>query len=231
VTQSTFLTIAGGKLPAYVAEPATTPHSAIIVIQEIFGVNAGIRRRCDMFAEKGYLAIAPDLFWRIEQGVELDPDIKPQLERGMTLLQSFDVDQGIEDIKAAIDAARHRLGKGTKVGAVGYCAGGRFAFLTAARSDVDASVSYYGFGIENELAEGQGIRAPLMLHYGEEDPLIPPGSVSRVRDGLSSLPHVEIHQYSGAGHGFATEFGERRVEAAARLADSRTAAFFARNLS
>ena len=230
MTQSTHLQMPDGMLPVYIAEPSAPAKAAIVVIQEIFGVNAGIRRRCDMFAEKGYLAIAPDLFWRIEEGIELDPDIKPELDRAMSLLEGFDVDKGIDDIKVAVAEARHRLGREGKVGAVGYCAGGRFAFLTAARSDVDAAVSYYGFGIENHLGEKDGIRAPLLLHYGKKDQFIPGDAVAKIREGLSSLPHVEIHEYDGAGHGFATEFGERRVESPAKVADERTAAFFTSHL-
>ena len=128
---------------AYVARPADTPRAAILVIQEIFGVNAGIRRKCDKLAEDGYLAIAPDLFWRLEPGVELDPDVEPEFQRALDLMGKFDQDQGIRDIEATIHHIREKEGV-AKVGCVGYCLGGRLAYMTAARTDVDASVGYYG---------------------------------------------------------------------------------------
>ena len=119
-----------GRFKAYMAEPESPARAAIIVIQEIFGVNAGIRRKCDRWAELGYLALAPDLFWRVEPGVELDPDVEPEFKQALDLMGKFNQDQGIRDIEATIRAARKRLGPGGKVGAVGYCLGGRLAFMT-----------------------------------------------------------------------------------------------------
>ena len=220
----------GGGFPAYLAEPANKPRAAIVVIQEIFGVNAGIRRKCDMLAEAGYLAIAPDLFWRIASAVELDPDIKPELDRAMELMGKLDMDRAVGDIGATIGDARARLGNGGKVGAVGYCAGGRLAFRTATRTDVDATVGYYGFGIDQDLDERETIKRPLMLHFGKNDQFIDAAAISRIHAELDPLPQVTVHDYEGVGHGFATEFGQRRAEAAATLADERTAKFFAQTL-
>jgi carboxymethylenebutenolidase len=135
----------GDNFAAYIAEPAGTATAAIVVIQEIFGVNAGIRRKCDQLAEAGYLAIAPDLFWRLAPGIELDPDIPDQFKAALDYMGKFNQDQGIRDIEATIHTARERVGGG-KVGAVGYCLGGRLAFMTASRTDIDASVGYYGSG-------------------------------------------------------------------------------------
>ena len=219
-----------GTFPGYLAQPAGTPRAAIVVIQEIFGVNAGMRRRCDMLAEAGYLAVAPDLFWRIALGVELDPDIKPEMDRAMDLMGKFDLDQAVGDIRAAIDSVRAMLGAGGKVGAVGYCAGGRLAFRTAARTSVDATVAYYGFGIDQDLGEKASVSKPLMLHFGEDDQFIDTAARRKIHQQLDTLPQVTIHEYSGVGHGFATEFGARRSEDAAALADERTAEFFAWNL-
>src|SRR5688500_513058 len=129
---------------AYLAEPDGDPKGAIVVIQEIFGVNEGIRRKCDHWASLGYVAIAPDLFWRLEPGAELDPDNPDQFQMALGLMQRFDQDQGVADIEASIREARRRLPEDGKVGAVGYCLGGRLAFMTSARTDVDASVGYYG---------------------------------------------------------------------------------------
>ena len=216
-----------GRFAAYCAEPAGTPRAAIIVIQEIFGVNAGIRRKCDRLAEDGYLAIAPDLFWRLEPGIELDPDIEPEFQRALALMGKFNQDAGVRDIEAAIRAARQRLGQGGKVGAVGYCLGGRLAFMAATRTDVDASVGYYGVGIDTLLGEKHAIAHPVLLHVPQEDHFVDKDAQARMHAGLDDHPKVTIHDYPGEDHGFATEFGKRRSEQSADLADRRTADFFA----
>src|SRR5689334_12614569 len=131
---------------AYCARPKGQPRGAIVVIQEIFGVNAGIRRKCDRLAADGYLALAPDLFWRLEPGVELNPDVEDEFKRALGLMGQLDQDMAVHDIEATIRHARTALGAG-KVGAVGYCLGGRLAYMTAARTDIDAAVGYYPVGI------------------------------------------------------------------------------------
>jgi carboxymethylenebutenolidase len=219
-----------GSFNAYRADPSNTPTAAIIVIQEIFGVNPGIRSKCDRLAEQGYLAIAPDLFWRIEPGVELDPDVKPEFDRALSLMGQFDQDKGVADIEATIRFARGVLGAGGKVGAVGYCLGGRLAFMTAARTDVDASVGYYGVGIDGLLSEKHAIAHPVLLHVPEEDHFVDKAAQAAMHDGLDDHPKVTIFDYPGEDHGFATEFGERRSDEAAKLAGERTDAFFAANL-
>ncbi|MEH3102918.1 MAG: dienelactone hydrolase family protein [Sphingomonas phyllosphaerae] len=221
-------TLDGATLPAYRASPEGKPKAAIIVIQEIFGINAGIRRKCDTLAEAGYLAIAPDLFWRIEPGISLDPDIAPEMERALALMGQFDQDQGIRDIEAAIRFAR---GEGVaSVGAVGYCLGGRLAYMTAARTDVDASVGYYAVGIDGLLGEKHAIAKPLLLHIAGDDGFVDKATQAAMHAGLDDHPKVTLHDYPGEDHGFATEFGKRRSDAAATLADQRTAAFFAEHL-
>lgn len=215
---------------AYIARPEGEPKSAIVVIQEIFGVNAGIRRKCDTLAEDGYLAIAPDLFWRLERGVQLDPDIEPEFQRALELMGKFNQDAGIRDIEAAIKYARTVVATG-KVGAVGYCLGGRLAFMTAARTDVDATVGYYGVGIDELLREKHAISNPLMLHIPTEDGFVDKETQAKMHEGLDDHPKVTLHDYEGLDHGFATEFGKRRNEDAATLADKRTAQFFATHLS
>lgn len=212
-------------MPAYRADPADTPRAAIVVIQEIFGVNAGIRSKCDALAAAGYLAIAPDLFFRLQPGIELDPDVPEQLQQGLEWMGRFDQDQGIRDIEAAIRSARAAVGGG-KVGAVGYCLGGRLAYMTAARTDVDASVGYYAVGIDGLLGEKHAIAHPLMLHIAGDDGFVDKATQAAMHAGLDDHPKVTLHDYPGEDHGFATQFGERRSEDAARLADERTAAFF-----
>jgi carboxymethylenebutenolidase len=219
-----------GAFDAYVAEPTSgTASAAIVVIQEIFGVNAGIRRKCDQLAEAGYLAIAPDLFWRLEPGIELDPDIPDQFQAALDWMGKFNQDAGVRDIEATIRTARERVGGG-KVGAVGYCLGGRLAYMTAARTDVDASVGYYAVGIDGLLGEKHAIARPLMLHIAGADHFVTPDVQAKMHEGLDDHPKVTLHDYSGVDHGFATEFGKRRVDDAAALADERTMAFFRDNL-
>jgi carboxymethylenebutenolidase len=219
-----------GSLPAYLAEPDRAPRGAIAVIQEIFGINEGIRRKCDHWAELGYIGLAPDLFWRLEPGVELDPDVPEQFERALGLMRRLDQDKAIEDIEAAIRDVRARLPDGGRVGAVGYCLGGRLAFMTAARTDVDATVGYYGVMLETLMGERHAIARPLLLHIAGADHFVTPDKQKLIHDGLDDHPKVILHDYPGEDHGFAAEMGKRRSEEAARLADSRTEAFFAEHV-
>ena len=214
---------------AYIARPEGTAKAAIVVIQEIFGVNAGIRRKCDRFAEEGYLALAPDLFWRLEPGIELDPDIEKEMNQALDLMGKFDQDLGIHDIEASITYLRKEEGI-NKVGAVGYYLGGRLAYMTAARTDCDATVGYYGVGIDGLLNEKHAIAHPLMLHIPTEDGFVDKDTQAKMHEGLDDHPRVNLYDYAGLYHGFATEFGKRRSEEAAQLADNRTAEFFKTHL-
>lgn len=214
----------------YVAEPAGTPKAAIIVIQEIFGVNEGIRRKCDTLADAGYLALAPDLFFRQQARVELDADVPEDFQKAIDFMMKLNQDQAIRDLEATIKAARAKLGGG-KVGLVGYCMGGRLAFMSACRTDGDAFVGYYGVGIDNLLDEMHAIGKPVLLHIPTADGFVPPETQKAMHDGLADNRHVTLEDYEGLDHGFAAEMGNRRNEAAAQLADSRTAAFFAEHLA
>ena len=218
-----------GTFGAYLAQPERTPSAAIVVIQEIFGVNAGIRRKADDWAALGYLAIAPDMFWRFAPGFEADPDIQEELDHAMAIRTQFDLGMAARDVEAAIRHAR-ALGA-RKVGVVGFCAGGSVAYLAATRTDADASVGYYGRQIVDHLDEAHAIARPLLLHFGEDDPSIPAEMRAAVRAALGENPRATIHDYEAAGHGFASAFGRRRNEAAAALADQRTEAFFAEHLA
>lgn len=228
-------TLAGdGGFSAWCERPTGEPRAAIIVIQEIFGVNAGIRAKCARLAEQGYLALAPDLFWRVEPGVELDPDVEDQFQRALDLMGRFDQDLGVADIEATVRHARGMIAEGKaapKVGVVGYCLGGRLAFMVAARTDADASVGYYPVGIPELLREKHAIARPLMLHVAGADHFVSPEAQAEMHAGLDDHPRVTLHDYPGLDHGFATESGARRDEHGARLADERTSAFFAEHLA
>ena len=218
-----------GAIPAYVARPSATPRAAIIVVPEIFGVNEGIRRKCDGWAAEGYLALAPDIFWRFAPGVELDPDVPEQLQQAFGYFQQYNANDGVKDIEAAIHHLRRSEGC-AKVGLVGYCLGGRLAYMAAARTDISASVGYYGVMIDQMLNESHAIANPLMLHIPTADHFVGADAQQAIHDGLGGHPKVALHDYPGLDHGFTAEMGDRRDEAGAALADSRTQAFFTQHL-
>lgn len=214
---------------AYVARPKSTQKAAILVIQEIFGVNPGIRQKCDTWAEAGYLAVAPDLFWRMEPNIQLDPDVEDEFNRALGLFGKYDPDDGVKDIEATIHWIRREAGV-PKVGCVGYCLGGKLAYMAATRTDVDASVGYYGVMIDQMLGESKAIAHPLMLHIPTADHFVGPDAQKAMHHALDSHAKVTLHDYEGLDHGFATESGKRRDEEGAQLADNRTKTFFEEHL-
>ena len=218
-----------GMIPAYVARPAGTPRGAVIVQQEIFGVDAGIRKKADGWAAKGYLAVAPDAFWRQKPGVEFDADKPEEFQQAVGFMMKHDFDMGIRDLEAVIHWIRREAGV-PKVGLVGYCMGGKVAYMVAARTDIDASVGYYGVGIDQMLGEKHAIAKPLMLHVPTADGFVPPEAQKAMHEGLDDHPKVTLYDYEGLDHGFAAEIGVRRDEAAAGLADQRTSDFFAEHI-
>lgn len=218
---------------AYVAAPEGAPRAAIIVIPEIFGINPGIRQKCDKLAADGYLAVAPEIFWRFAPGVELDPDVPEQMEQALGYFGQYDPNEGVKDIEATIHAIRTGIDGHApvqKVGAVGYCLGGKLAYMTAARTDIDASVGYYGVMIDQMLNEKNAIAKPLLLHIPTKDGFVSPEAQKAMHEGLDDHPRVTLYDYEGLDHGFATEMGDRRNEEGAKLADSRTTVFFAEHL-
>ena len=202
--------------------------AGIVVIQEIFGINAGIRAQVEEWAAAGYTAVAPDVFWRLKPGVELDADINEDMQQAFGYYQKFDVDKAIADIEAAIRMLRS---KGcSKVGTVGYCLGGLLAYLTATRTDTDAAVGYYGVGIDERLHEANAIGKPLLLHIATKDGFVPPEKQAKVRAALGSNRHVTLHDYH-ADHAFARHSGLARVHELAEQADARTREFFKAHLA
>jgi carboxymethylenebutenolidase len=216
-------------IPAFVARPEGTPRGAIIVQQEIFGVDAGIRKKAQEWADKGYLAVAPDTFWRQRPGIELSPYDEAEMQQALDHMMAHDFDLGMRDVEAVIHWIRREEGV-AKVGFVGFCMGGRIAYMAATRTDVDASVGYYGVMIDQMLGEKHAIARPLMLHIPMADHFVDPAAQRAMHEGLDDHPRVTLHDYAGLDHGFAAEIGARRDEAGATLADGRTEAFFAEHV-
>jgi carboxymethylenebutenolidase len=220
-----------GQFSAYLAEPEGTDKApGMIVIQEIFGINGNIRAICDDYAARGYVAIAPDLFWRQEPGVQLDSTTKEGWARAMEFFQGFSETKGVEDLIATLAWLRGQPRVSAKVGCVGYCLGGKLAYLMATRSDIDASVGYYGVGIDGSIGEASAITKPLMLHAAEKDGFSSPEALAAIREGLAPIVHATLHLYPGVDHAFARKGGDHYDAEAAVLADGRTEQFFADNL-
>ncbi len=220
-----------GSFGAYVAEPTGGGLApAVIVIQEIYGVNAVMRGVADHLAGLGYLAVCPDLFWRIEPGIDLTDQTDEGNKRAFDLFGIFNLDKGVEDIAATLAAVRADPRCNGKVGAVGYCLGGLLAFLTATRTDVDASVGYYGVSIDTRLEEVEKLAAPLMLHVAGDDGFVDKDAQARMAAGLGNHPNVTLHTYPGRGHAFARVGGAHYDATDAALANQRTEAFFAKTL-
>lgn len=224
------ITTPDGAFSAYVARPAAAKAPAVVVIQEIFGVNQVMRDITDGLAAQGYLAICPDLFWRIEPDIDITDQSEAEWKRAFELFNAFDVDQGVKDIQATIKTIRADAGCDGKVSAVGFCLGGQLAFLTATRTDVDAAVSYYGVGLENRVAEAEKLTRPLLLHIAEEDQFVPKEAQAVIVQALKDHPQIEIHTYPGRDHAFARVGGEHYDEADAKLAGGRTLQFFQRTI-
>ena len=206
---------------AYVAEAPGKPKGGIVVIQEIFGVNAHVRSVVDRFAAAGYTAIAPAFFDHLETGVELDYTEKGMNE-GKQLVSELGLDRAVEDVASAA----HAIASAGKIGTVGYCWGGTVAMLSAIRLGLP-SVSYYG--ARNVPFLGEKPKAPVMFHFGEEDKSIPPEMIAKHRQ---MLPQMDVFTYAGAGHAFNRDIDPTHYhEASAKLALQRTLAFFDKHLA
>jgi carboxymethylenebutenolidase len=212
----------GHQLSAYVAHPEAEPKAGLVVVQEIFGVNAHIRSVADSYARDGFLAVAPALFDRIERGVELAYD-GADMQKAMTFIPKLDADKALADVAAAMEFAAHATGK--KVGVIGYCFGGTLAWLAATRHHPAAAVGYYGGRIANYAAETPS--APVMLHFGKQDTHIPAEEVEKVG---SAHPGVEIYWYD-AGHGFNCDARASYNRQAAELARERSLNFLMKHLT
>ena len=218
-----------GQFSVYLATPERDG-PGIVVIQEIFGVNKDMRDHCDRLASQGYFAICPDLFWRQEPGIQLTDQSEGEWTRAFELFQGFNVELGVVDLKESLEYLRDIDGCTGRVGTLGFCLGGKLVYLMACRSDADCNVSYYGVGLDELLHEAQQITTPTMLHIAEEDEFVSKEAQAKIKDGLTHHPCVTIHSYPGVNHAFARHNGVHYDEAAAVLADERTATFLRANL-
>jgi len=224
--------VGDGSFTAYVAAPkGVSAAPGILVIQEIFGVNHVMRELCDGLAGQGYLAMCPDLFWRQEPGIQITDKTEAEWARAFQLFQGFDQDKGAQDLVASLAHLRKLPGCNGKAGSVGYCLGGKMAYLMAARSDADCNVSYYGVGIDSALGEAGGIKKPLLMHIAAEDKYVPKEAQAKIKQALGANGKVTIHVYEGMDHAFARVGGAHWDAAAAKLANHRTAAFFKKHLT
>ena len=213
-----------GSFSGYLALPRSGSGPGLVIAQEIFGVNATMREVADYYAEEGYVVLVPDLFWRQQPGIELgySPD---DWQRAFALYKGFDEVRGVEDIQAAITALRQRPEvQDARAGVLGFCLGGKLAYLAACRTDADVAVGYYGVGIDAALDEAANIRCPLALHVAELDSFCPPEARDRIVQALRGRPKVEVHVYPGVDHAFARPGGEHYHRASAHLAHERSMA-------
>lgn len=220
-----------GSLMAYVAMPKVTPAPTVIVIQEIFGVNKVMRAICDDLAAQGYIAVCPDLFWRIEPGIQLTDKSEAEWARAFALFNAFDVDQGVEDLRATEHVFKGHAQSTGKVGCIGYCLGGKLAYLMAARTNVDCAVSYYGVGLDELLGEAENIKRPMLMHIAAEDKFVPKAAQDKIVAAMEKNYNVITHVYPGVDHAFARIGGEHFDAAAAEKANTRTHEFLRGNLA
>src|ERR1700690_3302672 len=219
-----------GTFTAYIARPEELPAPAVIVLQELFGVNADIREKCDELAEQSFIAVAPDLFWRQKPGVDLSVRSEPDWQHGLRLYQAYDRDAGVRDIEDTADTVAKMSECTGKIAVLGYCLGALMTFLTAVRYRVDAAVAYHGGDTEKYLGEVDGLHAALLMHLGEEDEFISKPAQAQIKTALAKKPNATVYSYPGQWHAFTRINGAHYNAAAAALANGRTSEFLNQQL-
>lgn len=219
-----------GTFNAYIARPKSLPAATVVVLQELFGVNADIRRTCDELAEQGFIAVAPDLFWRQEPGVDLSVMSEPDWQHGLRLYQAYDRDAGVRDIEDTLNVVAKLPECTGRIAVQGYCLGALMTFLTAVRCQVNAAVAYHGADTEKYLEETDNLSAPLLMHLGEEDEFISKAAQAAIKAALASKANTTVYSYAGQRHAFARHNGAHYNAAAAALANGRTSEFLQRHL-
>lgn len=190
-----------GTFRGYLSLPASGSGPGLLLAQEIFGVNSILRAAADLFAEEGYVVLVPDLFWRLQPGVDLGDD-PAGVQQALEYYQRFDVDLGVQDLGTALQALRALPQRQGEVGILGFCLGGLLAYLAAARLKVDAAVSFYGVGIEKYLGEAGNIACPLLFHFAGRDEHVPPAAVEAIRKAFDHRKRTHLHVYPDANHAF-----------------------------
>jgi carboxymethylenebutenolidase len=215
-----------GTFTAYVTAPKTTPTGAVVLIQEIFGVNQAMRDIAAWVADLGFIAVCPDLFWRIEPGIDITDKTEAEWKRAFELFQTFDQAKGIEDLKATVAAARTMDGANGKVATMGYCLGGRLAFMMAEQSDADANISYYGVGLDGLLPDLGKVSKPLLVHIADKDEFFPAEGRQKVIEATKGHALIKTFQYP-ADHAFARVSGIHWHGLSATIANGRSAELLA----
>jgi carboxymethylenebutenolidase len=210
-----------GSFRGYLALPAGGSGPGLVLAQEIFGINSTMRDVADYYAEEGYVVLVPDIFWRQEPNVELGYT-EADWQRAFGYFQGFDEAKGMQDIQTAISTLRARAEVTGKVGVLGFCLGGKLAYLAACRTDADVAVGYYGVGIDAALGEADSIKSPLVLHIAELDKFCPPEARDKIVQTLKGRPNIALHVYPGMDHAFARLGGEHYDKASALMAHERT---------
>ena len=218
----------GGKYGGYLSLPPLGKGPGLVLFQEIFGVNRHIRAVADQYALDGFVVLAPDLFWREAPRVELGYEGADR-ERGIALMKGADPKQLAEDVKTTVAALRARPEVTGKVGAVGYCMGGRLAYAAAVIANVDAASCFYGGGIQDQLDRVASIRCPIQFHYGAKDTGIPMEAVEKVKAAFAGKK-AEFWIYPDAGHGFNCWDRAAYHAPSAALSHGRALEFFAPTL-
>ena len=221
----------GGEMGAYVAYPDTTPAGSVIAVMEIWGVNDTMRHHAKEYAEAGYICLVPDLFWRQEAGVELSDRNPADVEKAFDLYYGFDYDLGVEDMEDVEAYLRSLPESNGKVGAVGYCLGGKLCYMMCCRTEIDCAVAYYGTYIEHNIREVGNLHRPFMLHMAMKDRWVQAEVNELLLRKLSPNPLVEIHQYPGADHAFARHGGLTYSKPEADKALALSVEFFDRHLA
>ena len=228
------ITIAGkdGSFGGYLATPATGKGPGVVVIQEVFGINRWVRSVADMLASHGYIALAPDLFWRIAPGIQLDPGKPDEFKQGLALYGKYDFEKALADIQSTMAWLRTAPGATGKVGNIGFCAGGLLSYMCAARTDTDASASYYGGGINGKLDLMGKIGKPALLHLAGVDAFMPEAAQTQIVTAAEANPNVTVHVYPGVHHGFCRDIDPQNYDAdACKTAHQRTLALFKQALA
>jgi carboxymethylenebutenolidase len=220
-----------GTFSAYLARPDATPAPAVVVLHEVFGVNADLRQTCDALAESGFIAVCPDLFWRQAPGVDLAVNSEEDWNTGLALYMAYDREAGVTDVMETMKAVARLEGASRKVAVMGYCLGGLMVFLTAARMRVDAAVAFHGGDTEKYLDKADSITSPMLMHLADEDEFISKAAQAQIKAALAAKPKVQIYSYAGCNHAFSRHGGAHYNAEAAALANRRTWDFLKAHLA